>query len=444
MLRTALKKLKQYRFVVLVVTLFVLHMTLSAGYYTAHAFDKHNLESRVQKSSAKHQRQEKSNLNRLQEKIKKVFLVLKENNGNKDNKKLLQLKEEIKDLDDKIKDELAQTEANLKEKGVAKKVLERNQQFNKHYKQNVEKLIQGLTAITEANYNSVREDEVKELKSIIEEKWLQKEFNPFKNNDFPDKDVNLDPGEPGEYESINPAYQYNQQSSSNDFRIQSRPDDLQETIEIEFTPEIKELARQLDNDPVKIYEHVRNNFDYEPYYGSVKGAQQTLWQKSGNDFDQASLLMALYRESDIPTRYVSGTVTVPIEKIKNWVGIEDAKTALNALSSGGIPTTGLTQGGKIAYAKLEHTWVEAKVSLKDYAGITTEETGKTWVALDPSFKEYQKVEGVELEDEVPFDAEGLMEELKSEADIGDGGDSVTNIDQELIKQKFEEHQNQLK
>jgi len=43
-----------------------------------------------------------------------------------------------------------------------------------------------------------------------------------------------------------------------------------------------------------------------------------------NDFAQASLLMALYRESDIPMRYVSGTVTVLIEKIKNWVGIEDA------------------------------------------------------------------------------------------------------------------------
>ena len=37
-----------------------------------------------------------------------------------------------------------------------------------------------------------------------------------------------------------------------------------------------------------------------------------------------------------------------------------------------------------------------------------------------------------------------MEELKSDADIGDDGDSVTDIDQELIKQRLEEHQNQLK
>ena len=290
----------------------------------------------------------------------------------------------------------------------------------------------------------MREDKVKELKSIIEEKWLKKEFNPFEENEFPDKDVDLDPGKPGEYESINPAYQYQQNSNSNDFRIQSTPQDLKETIEIKFTPEIKELARQLDNDPVKIYEYVRNNFDYEPYYGSVKGAQQTLWQKSGNDFDQASLLMALYRESGIPTRYVYGTVRVPIEKVKNWVGIEDAQTALDALSSGGIPTTGLVQGGEIAYAKLEHMWVEAKVSLKDYAGITTKETGKTWVALDPSFKQYKKIEGVDLEEKVPFDAEGLMEELKAGADIGDDGDSVTDIDQEVIKKKLEERQKKLK
>lgn len=137
MLRTALKKLKQHRLVVLVVTLFVLHMTLSAGYYTAHAFAKHNIASRVERSSKTQKRQEKSNMSLLQNKIKKVFLVLKENNGNKIDKKLLELKEEIENLDDKIRAELAQTEEELKEKRVSNKILARNQQFNQHYKKNV-------------------------------------------------------------------------------------------------------------------------------------------------------------------------------------------------------------------------------------------------------------------------------------------------------------------
>ncbi|TDX48922.1 hypothetical protein [Orenia marismortui] len=41
-------------------------------------------------------------------------------------------------------------------------------------------------------------------------------------------------------------------------------------------------------------------------------------------------------------------------------------------------------------------------------------------------------------------SQALMEELESTATIGAGDNSVTNVDQELIKQKFEEHQEALK
>jgi transglutaminase-like putative cysteine protease len=43
----------------------------------------------------------------------------------------------------------------------------------------------------------------------------------------------------------------------------------------------------------------------------------TLWTRQGNDFDQASLLIALFRAANIPARYVYGTVEIPIEKAMN-------------------------------------------------------------------------------------------------------------------------------
>jgi len=86
------------------------------------------------------------------------------------------------------------------------------------------------------------------------------------------------------------------------------PDDLNSTIDVQITPEIEDLAEMLGHDPVAIYEYVRNNFEYEPYYGSLKGSQETLWEEAGNDADLASLLIALYRASGIPARYTDRTI----------------------------------------------------------------------------------------------------------------------------------------
>ncbi|MFU8781214.1 MAG: hypothetical protein ACNA71_09365, partial [Kiritimatiellia bacterium] len=58
-------------------------------------------------------------------------------------------------------------------------------------------------------------------------------------------------------------------------------------------PEIEELARGLQYDPVRIFNFVRNRIAYTPYYGALKGATMTLLERSGNDFDQAALLTAL-------------------------------------------------------------------------------------------------------------------------------------------------------
>jgi transglutaminase-like putative cysteine protease len=49
----------------------------------------------------------------------------------------------------------------------------------------------------------------------------------------------------------------------------------------------------LEEDPVKIYNWVRNTIEFIPSYGSIQGADYTLQHGKGNAFDTASLLIAL-------------------------------------------------------------------------------------------------------------------------------------------------------
>ena len=95
--------------------------------------------------------------------------------------------------------------------------------------------------------------------------------------------------------------------------------DLAATPDIVIDDEIRALAEQLEKSPVKIYEYIRNNFVYEPYWAAQKGAKRTLAEKAGNDVDLASLMMALFRASGIHCRYVCGTIEMPIAYAGRWM-----------------------------------------------------------------------------------------------------------------------------
>ena len=78
--------------------------------------------------------------------------------------------------------------------------------------------------------------------------------------------------------------------------------------------QIKELAAKLtsglSSDTAKataIYNYVRDYISYTYYYDTKYGAVGTLNAKNGNCVDQAHLLVALYRASNLPARYVHGT-----------------------------------------------------------------------------------------------------------------------------------------
>lgn len=180
--------------------------------------------------------------------------------------------------------------------------------------------------------------------------------------------------------------------------VLSSPDALfKETLllagsECDITPEIEELARGLRNDPRLMYEFVRNHIDYVPIYGSVKGATMTLLDRRGNDFDQASLLVALLRASGRSPSYIYGWIRLYPDQIANWLGISTTPAVVGKLlGSGGIPAQVYVNGSDaLAYVDLEHVWVKVAVDGTDYV-------------FDPSFKTYSYASGIALGGAMGYD-----------------------------------------
>src|SRR5207302_2940749 len=140
------------------------------------------------------------------------------------------------------------------------------------------------------------------------------------------------------------------------------PADLAETEDVQLTAAIRAKAAELGNQPVPIYNWVRNNIEFIPSYGSIQGSDMTLQTKRGNAFDTASLLIALLRASNIPARYVYGTIEVPAEQAMNWVGgVTVPEAAQSLMGQGGIPNLGIAEAGTVKWIRLEHVWVEAYV-----------------------------------------------------------------------------------
>ena len=72
------------------------------------------------------------------------------------------------------------------------------------------------------------------------------------------------------------------------FQINNSPTEATSAIRCDH-PDIVAKAQELAT-PLAMYQFVRNEIDYEVYYGQKKGALGTLWSGRGNDFDQASLM----------------------------------------------------------------------------------------------------------------------------------------------------------
>ncbi len=370
-------------------------------------------------------------------------------------------KQRIESLDQEIEQEFIQTEQKLKAAGLPGTILQRHYDFVARYNQNMSALLTNLNEVENAKLDRAKvKEKVNQAKEHIKNNRHKKKYIPLDPNKLPQRGSNLKARGPlasadqfnklyahTESNSVSPQPQQRRISSivklirrlfnippvhAADSGDASTDPNLTETIDVQITSEVKELAKRLNHNPVEIYSFVKNSIHYVPTYGSRKGSQETLREMSGNSFDQASFLIALLRASDIPARYVYGRVIVPIETMMNMLGVKDRQTAGNMILTGGIPAQGRSSGGVLDSVVMEHIWVEAYVDMLPSRGINQGigrggniGKGDTWIPLDPSFKTYEEKEDIDVTQGVPIDPQIVLDTALQGAATTDY--SITNL-----------------
>ncbi|MCF7816573.1 MAG: DUF2380 domain-containing protein [Kiritimatiellales bacterium] len=182
------------------------------------------------------------------------------------------------------------------------------------------------------------------------------------------------------------------------------------------TDNITELAAMLQHDPKLIYEFVRNNISYDFYYGWLKGAKRTLLDMSGNDADQACLMVELLRASGYQANYLFGAVNVyPLTisgyDLLGWINTTDTDLAKKVLDGAGIPCA---DGG--TYIQFVHIWVRATI-------------GGATFDFDPSFKPEVYDPNADIGSMSDYDRAALL----SAAGGTVGTDDVENLDETVLR-----------
>ncbi|QRN93038.1 hypothetical protein JRI60_27950 [Archangium violaceum] len=183
-------------------------------------------------------------------------------------------------------------------------------------------------------------------------------------------------------------------------------EDTTQDREVELSSEIKAKAEALGSAKAA-YDFVRNELRLDWYYGSLKGATETLREERGNDADLAALLVSLLRAQGTPARFVEGTIELSEGKLADLFGLlgqeelqalyapavggapfvlTDAKRqlVLTALGAIGVPFEPVVSGGRMTAVRLSHIWVEAYLPVTDYRGAGEARGGRQWVPLEPS------------------------------------------------------------
>ena len=144
-----------------------------------------------------------------------------------------------------------------------------------------------------------------------------------------------------------------------------------------ITDEIAALALGLQRDPVAIFNYVRNEIDYLPYYGLTKGAALCHLEGSGNDLDQCALLAALLKESGYTPVYHYGTMAIPLNAdndmdMLSWLPVSNRNGIKNLLKWSGNPNYN-PSGSNFSPIRV---WIEVEIEGTRYL-------------LDPSYKHYE-------------------------------------------------------
>ncbi len=199
-----------------------------------------------------------------------------------------------------------------------------------------------------------------------------------------------------------------------------------------ITPELQALANGLRNDPLAIFNYVRNKVRYQPYFGSFKGAHTTYLDGAGNDMDQASLLITLLNAAGYAnTSYVYGKISMKNtaadgNDLAHWMAVDPA--SFNYMfGAAGIPLEGGINYGTYLLLTFDHVWVRLTVDGNTYD-------------LDPSYKKSIVPGGIDLRAASGYSRSQLL----GDAGGTTGADYVQNINRAALESRLGQYASNLR
>ncbi len=201
---------------------------------------------------------------------------------------------------------------------------------------------------------------------------------------------------------------------------------------IAITPELQAIATGLNNDPMAIFNYVRNKVRFQPYYGSCKGAHTTYLDQAGNDMDQASLLIALLNAAGYSnTNYAYGKITMRDtatdgNDLSHWLSCDVLAVPVMMANGGFQNVSGANNGSYVAWT-FDHVWVQAVI-------------GGTSYDLDPSYKPSQLITGIDFKTASGYSRTQLL----SDAAGTTGTNYVQNVSRSAIETRLGQYSSSLR
>jgi len=370
--------------------------------------------------------------------------LTKKQNARREKDELKQLHQELMQQDIKTMASFKKLELKLRAKKLPKVILDRHAQAVVEYQKNIQLLKTNLTIIETATSDDDRRLKVKKARDHLHKKQLRKSKSKFDPNDMPSGPAKLNKKNKPKLKKKHFRHAglfntpYVKLASHGSYRFDvlagaSNPAYLAQSDEVVITPAIQAKADLLQHNPVTIYNWVRNNVTWIPTWGAVQDADVTLGSLRGNSLDIASLLIALYRASGIPARYVHGAIDVSTQQFMNWTGgFSKPEAAMLFAAYGGVPITQVIQGGKIDRIQLEHVWVEAAIDFAPSRG-GVNKNADTWVQLDASYKQYEDLTGLDMLTISGIDPNQLATDFTNSGTINEVEGWVQNLDATILQ-----------
>lgn len=363
---------------------------------------------------------------------------------------LKDLRKQLRKLDKAARADFRAIEKHLKANKLPEVILQRHHNAVAKYEAEADALLNDLATLETLEDAKAAEHAAKAFERL-EKQQFRRSHQPFDPNQLPNRSLKADDRREPRLEAeqfiadvdiFNAALAL---AAHEHFDLSGLQDAnnaayLAANTEVVLSETIQAKAAELGHDPVAIYNWVRNHVQWQPTWGAVQNADITLSAQRGNAFDIASLTIALLRASGFPARYVHGTIEVPEEKFRNWIGgFEHINAATDFAAAGGIPVASVVGGGKVTQVRIEHVWVEAALDFHPSRGAVNR-SADAWIPMDPSFKQYEYLEGLDPVAISGLDPEQLATDFLESGTVNEDEGWVTGFDPTVLQGAQEQTQ----